>query len=89
TMSQKIGWALGAYVALSLMSQVGFEPNQVQSSDSLSGLIMLFTLIPAGLGVLSMIICFTYPLNDKRVAEIEGELKQRRKESGDAIEQPA
>ena len=89
TMSQKIGWALGAYVALTLMSQVGFEPNQVQSSESLNGLILLFTLIPAALGIVSMAICFTYPLNDNRVAEIEGELKQRRKENGDGVEQPA
>ncbi|HES58937.1 MAG TPA: MFS transporter [Caldithrix sp.] len=89
TMSQKIGWALGAYVALTLMSQVGFEPNQLQSSESLNGLILLFTLIPAALGIVSMAICFTYPLNDNRVAEIEGELKQRRKENGEGVEQPA
>ena len=89
TMSQKIGWAFGAYVALTLMSQVGFQPDQVQSTESLNGLILLFTLIPAGLGLLSMAICFIYPLNDKRVEEIENELKQRRIENGDTPEQPA
>jgi GPH family glycoside/pentoside/hexuronide:cation symporter len=83
TMSQKFGWAIGAYVALTLMSQVGFQPNQAQSNESLNGLILLFSLIPAGMGVLSTIILFFYPLNDKRVEEMTSELAERRKASGD------
>jgi GPH family glycoside/pentoside/hexuronide:cation symporter len=80
TMSQKMGWAIGAYIALMLMSRVGFKPNQAQSLESLKSLIMLFSLIPAGLGVLSLLILsFVYPLNESRVAEIEAELKARRK----------
>jgi len=77
-MSQKFGWALGAFVALTLMSQVGFEPNQAQTGDSLHGLILLFSFIPAGFGVLAMIIAFFYPLNDKRVEQIGAELAARR-----------
>jgi GPH family glycoside/pentoside/hexuronide:cation symporter len=83
TMSQKIGWALGAFVALTLMSQVGFEPNQAQSEGSLRGLILIFSLIPAGFGVLSMIIAFFYPLNDQRVEQIVNELEERRKAIGE------
>ena len=83
TMSQKIGWALGSYIALNLMAQVGFAPNVAQSADSIDGLILLFSIIPAIMGVLSIIILYFYPLNDNRVEEIEKELKQRRKESGD------
>lgn len=79
TMSQKIGWAIGAYVALTLMSQVGFEANQEQSIESLKGLILLFSLIPAGMGILSIILIILYPLTDKRINEIETELKERRK----------
>ena len=80
TMSQKIGWALGAYVALSLMSQVGFQPNEAQNDNSLHGLLLLFTLIPAGMGIISIFISLMYPLNDKRVQEIENELGTRRLE---------
>ncbi|HOO85555.1 MAG TPA: MFS transporter [Prolixibacteraceae bacterium] len=79
TMSQKFGWAFGAYLALTLMSQVGFQPNEAQNPDSLRGLLLLFSLIPAGLGVVSVLISLAYPLNDKRVAEIELELGERRK----------
>ena len=69
-----------------LMSQVGFAPNQVQSPESLQGLLLLFSLIPAALGVVSMIILLFYPLNDKRVDTIIAELEKRRKESGDVPE---
>jgi GPH family glycoside/pentoside/hexuronide:cation symporter len=79
TMSQKIGWAFGAFLALNLMSQVGFQPNEAQDPDSLRGLLLLFSLIPAGLGIVSVLISMAYPLNDKRVAEIELELGERRK----------
>jgi len=85
TMSQKIGWAFGAFVALTLMSQVGFEPNQSQSERSLQGLILLFSLIPAAFGVLAMIITFFYPLNDIKVGQIVNELAERRKMSGDSV----
>ncbi len=86
TMSQKFGWAFGAFVALNLMSQVGFVPNEAQSQESLRGLILLFSLIPAAFGVLSIILLLLYPLNDKRVDEIVSELNKRRKENG---EEPA
>lgn len=85
TMSQKFGWAIGAFVALSLMAQVGFEPNQAQSAESMHGLLLLFSLIPAAFGVGALIIAFFYPLNDKRVEEITAELIARRKERGEMV----
>jgi GPH family glycoside/pentoside/hexuronide:cation symporter len=84
TMSQKFGWAFGAFVALNLMSQLGFQPNEEQSIESLRGLILLFSLIPAAMGVLSIILSLIYPLNEKRVKEISLELHNRRKAAGEA-----
>lgn len=78
TMSQKFGWAFGAFVALKLMSQVGFAANQIQSTTSLKGLILLFSLIPAGMGVFSIIISLFYPLNESKVKDIGLELGKRR-----------
>ena len=60
------------------MSQLGFEADAIQTEESLNGLIALFTLIPAGIGVLSILILSFYPLSDSRVKEIEGELIDRR-----------
>lgn len=81
TMSQKIGWAIGAYIALTLMAQVGFSPNEIQTAESTRGLLMMFTIIPAILGIISIIIFLFYPLNDKVVAENEKILKERRAEA--------
>jgi len=86
TMSQKFGWAIGAYVTLTLMSQVGFQPNETQSAESLNGLITLFSIIPAGFGVLSILILMFYPISDKRIAEIGAELEERRKSNGEEPE---
>lgn len=80
TMSQKFGWAFGAFIALQLMAQLGFQPNEAQSRESLRGLLLLFSLIPAGMGVISILLCVIYPLNDRVVAKIESELNNRRKE---------
>jgi len=79
TMSQKFGWAFGAFVSLNLMSQVGFEANQAQSAASRHGLLLLFSLIPAGFGVLSVLIAIFYPLNRKRITQIGTELAERKK----------
>ena len=86
TMSQKFGWAFGAFVALNLMSQLGYKPDAEQSVDSLHGLLLLFSLIPAAMGVISMIILFFYPLHDQKVAEISADLELRRKEAGEEVD---
>lgn len=78
TMSQKFGWAIGAYIALSLMSGVGFQPNAPQTAESLQGLIMLFTVIPACIAIVSLLIYLKYPLNEKTVDAMTLELEQRR-----------
>ncbi len=79
TMAQKFGWAFGAFVALNLMSSVGFAANQDQTPESIRGLIMLFSLIPAGIGVLSVLLSLLYPISDSRIKVIGDELAERRK----------
>lgn len=86
TMSQKFGWAIGSYVALTLMATVGFEPNTQQTTDSLNGLILLFSIIPGILGLISIGLIFLYPLTDKKVEEICAELEVRRNEDETSTE---
>ena len=87
--SQKQGWAIGAAVALGLMSSVGFQANTAQTPESLKGLVLLMSVIPAALGIVSILILLIYPLNEAKVAQIEADLKSRRAEAGESIEQPA
>ncbi|HVT73588.1 MAG TPA: MFS transporter [Lacunisphaera sp.] len=82
--SQKQGWAIGAAVALGLMSSVGFQANTAQTAESLKGLVALMSVIPAALGVVSIVILLFYPLNEARVAQISVELKARREAAGNA-----
>lgn len=77
TMSQKFGWAIGAYIALTLMAGVGFEPNIHQTSESLHGLLLLFSIVPAAIGVVSLLIYLTYPLNEEIVDTMTLELGKR------------
>jgi GPH family glycoside/pentoside/hexuronide:cation symporter len=76
--SQKQGWAIGAAVALGLMSSVGFHANEAQTPESLRGLVMLMSLIPACLGIASIVLVLFYPLSEARMSVIEKELKSRR-----------
>lgn len=85
TMSQKFGWAIGAYIALTLMAGVGFEPNVLQTAESLRGLLLLFTIIPAGIGIISLIIYLVYPLNEARVKTMTDELEARRAALGESV----
>jgi len=83
TMSQKFGWAIGAFITLNLMAGIGFQPNEVQSAESLRGLLLLFTIIPAITGILALLIYLVYPLNDLKVKEITDELQKRRNNEED------
>ena len=84
-MSQKIGWALAAFVALHLMSFAGFQANIIPTTEVKDSIVLLMSMMPAALGVLSVIIFLFYPLTDKRVAEINEELEARRLAAGTPI----
>lgn len=76
--SQKQGWAIGAWVALALMQSVGFVANTVQTPSSLHGLVVLMSVLPAALSVLSVVVVLFYPLNEARMSQIACDLRKRR-----------
>lgn len=78
TMGQKMAWAFGAFVAFQLLSSVGFRANVVPSAAVQESLVLLMSLAPSALGIVSIVIFLFYPLSDRKVAEIEADLKQRR-----------
>ena len=78
TMSQKIGWAFGAFFALHSMSLSGFSPNQVQSEASVMTLRLLFSFLPASIGLVAAGLAFFYPLGERKMEQIALELSQRR-----------
>ena len=76
--SQKQGWAIGSAFSLILMNSVGFVANTVQTASSLHGLVMLMSLLPAGLGIISLTIVLFFPLNEVKMSQIAADLKGRR-----------
>jgi glycoside/pentoside/hexuronide:cation symporter, GPH family len=81
TMSQKIGWAFGAFFALQLLDMVGFQANLAPSDDVKQGLVWLVSLLPVVFGVISIVLMIFYPLGEARMKEIGEDLARRRKET--------
>lgn len=80
SMSQKLGWAVGTALTGWLLSYFGFEANQIQSEETISGIKMFLSLLPAVGTVLSVVFIYFYPLTENRLAEITTELENRRAE---------
>lgn len=82
SMSQKLGWALGAAATGWGLFLFNYDPNILeQSMDTILGERLMISIIPAiccGLAFLGMMF---YPLNDKKVAEITVELEKKRAEA--------
>lgn len=78
TMGQKMGWAIGGYFAFQLLASVGFQANIAPNIAVKESLVLLMSLVPALIGVVSMVIFRFYPLTDQAVTRIAQELKQRR-----------
>jgi GPH family glycoside/pentoside/hexuronide:cation symporter len=77
-MCTKIGGALSSSGSAWLLAFVGFRPNVAESPEVLRGLVLLMSLIPAAFWAVELVLVSCYPLNGKRLAEIEADLSVRR-----------
>lgn len=82
SMSQKLGWTLGSALTGWLLAYFGFVANQEQSAETIDGIKMFLSILPAIGAFLSIIFIIFYPLNEERVSSITKELKERRKHNG-------
>jgi len=82
SMSQKLGWALGAAMSGWILAVFKYVPDAVQqSSQTLFGEHIMISLMPAVCCVLAFVGMLFYPLSDKRVKEISEELEVKRANS--------
>lgn len=80
SMSQKLGWALGAALTGWTLSIFGYNPDLArQTMETVFGERLMISLIPAVCCVLAFFGMLMYPLSEKRVQEISEELEERRK----------
>ena len=78
TFSQKFGMALGGGLAGWLLANFNFQPNVAQSPETLIGIRLMMSYIPAATTVIAVIAAFFYELDDKTMQKIEKELTERR-----------
>jgi GPH family glycoside/pentoside/hexuronide:cation symporter len=75
----KMGVAVGGFLGLFILGQYGYTRGAAITPDTVHGIKQLFSLIPAGFIFVCGIILFFYPVNDKLLATIELDLKERKK----------
>ena len=81
SMSQKFGWAIGTAITGWLLGYFGFQANETQNPETINGIKMFLSFLPAVGTVLSVIFIAFYPLNEKKVKEISDELEEKRAKS--------
>ncbi len=76
----KVGLTLGGAIVGWSLALFGFVANQAQTQETLNGIIMLMSIIPAVFGFIGGALMFFYPLTNKMMVKIEEELISRRTE---------
>lgn len=80
-MSNKFGWAIGASLALLLLSVYGYQPNMTQTEHAQDGIRLLMAVVPA-LGALACGIGMFFYKLESQMPTITAELAAKRAAKG-------
>ncbi len=78
SMSQKLGWAIGTAMTAWMLAAFGFVANQAQNPETINGIKMFLSILPAVGTILSLVFIAFYPLSEKRMKQVAIELEQKR-----------
>lgn len=81
TMAQKFGWTIGGALAGWILAAYGFVANQDQNPETLKGIRLMISLIPAICALVGAAAMFFYKLDEQTMTVIEKELNKRREKS--------
>ena len=81
----KSGILVGGFLLPLFLDQFGFVRNATQSTTALLGITLAFTLVPGLIALLKGAALFLYPLDQRRVDEIERDLAERRTAATNSI----
>ena len=76
--SQKLGGALASFIIGSVLAAMGYVANTAQSNASQTGIVVLISFIPAAFALLAAYVIRFYKLDNKQLAIIQFEIKQRK-----------
>lgn len=79
SMSQKFGWAFGSAITGWMLAQFGFKANAIQSAETIQGIKMFLSILPAVGALLSLVFIYFYPLSESKMKTITAELQEKRK----------
>ncbi|MGA7719695.1 MAG: MFS transporter [Ignavibacteriaceae bacterium] len=83
----KLGLSLGGAIVGWVLAYHGFAANQLQTPESMRGIILLISIYPSAFGIIGGLLMLFYPLTNKMMINIEEDLTARRKKtSNDLIE---
>ncbi len=78
TFAQKFGMALGGGLAGWLLAMFGFQANVQQTPETLNGICLMMSFIPAVGTIIATVFAFFYELDDKTMKKIEKDLAERK-----------
>lgn len=79
--SIKTGIMIGGALVPVFLGHFGFVRNEVQSASAILGITLAFTLMPGLFALLKGVALWIYPLDQKRVDEVEQALAARREQA--------
>ena len=74
----KSGFAVGGAIVMWILTYYGYVANVEQSAESIFGIRMLLSIIPAAGAVLTIVPLFFYNLSEAKIKEIEIDLNERK-----------
>ena len=77
TFAQKSSIAVAALFLGFLLSGIGFEPNQIQSKETISGMKFMMSWIPICGIIISLVLMYFYPISTKFHRELLQRIKER------------
>lgn len=81
TFAQKSGVALGGALSMWILAGFGYQANMVQSAESIMGIKLLMSFVPALLAAVGTAFLFFYKLDGDLLKTVETDLEKRRSES--------
>ena len=78
TFSQKLGGAIASAAIGWLLALLGYVANEQQSAASQDGIVLLISVIPGVIALLSAFVMRFYSLDNQQLAKIQYELAERK-----------
>ena len=76
TFAQKVSIGIAGWILGFLLSATGYQSGEVQSAETISGMLFIMTMIPLGLILIASALIWRYPidlaLHERIVEELEG-----------------